>query len=363
MIYTPQNYNDILAVIPYGSHLYGTNTATSDFDFKVITLPSYRALLLGKQLRVERFRYDKDGNPLKEDVSMPEGGYEAEHIPVQKLIKDFLSGQAYAVEFVHAIKCGFVQAVPADVENAEFLIQRQRSFTEFITNFENQCRHSNLYGMIGFAIKQTFDYVRRGERYTAAMNVLQAINDITLELGGATTKTRLDTPFGAHFIFDEIVARTSLEIGSTVNHDRVMRTIKLNGREYLETTVLSNFSDAVQKLAAQYGERSVKAAISEVEWKSLSHAVRVYQQVVELLFTGSIQFPRANAPELLHIRRGEMDLETVKEMLRDLDDAVVEALKDPPLPQTDANMHNVADEMLFNWINSCYRAEPPLPWV
>src|SRR5574343_88327 len=99
MQYKP-NDPSMLAAITYGSHLYGTNGPSSDFDFKAVYLPTLQDLLLGKAMGVKRCRFTKDGAPVGDHDNMPPDGYEAEHFSIHKLVKDYLSGQAYAMEFV-----------------------------------------------------------------------------------------------------------------------------------------------------------------------------------------------------------------------------------------------------------------------
>lgn len=356
----PHNMNpNLLTVITYGSHLYGTNGPSSDFDFKGIVLPDYRDLILAKQPRTTRERYTADGVPVKDDENMPANGWESELTPVQKFVHDFLGGQAYAVELAFAV----IQGAHTVHAPAFGTPERRRwmRFSELCEALVTDYRHKNVQGMVGFAMKQTFDYVRRGERYNAACAVLEAVDAIekkAKETGFSLFHTmRLDAVWTApsHTILDELVARTGLEVGTTMNHDKAMRTLKLNGREYLETTALSHFKGAVEKLVDQYGERSTKAAETDVDWKSLSHAVRVYQQVIEYLQTGHITFPRPNADALKAIRMGQAPLSMVKELLRELDDQVQELTLKSTQPTAD-ELRESADDLLCDWLHGEYNS-------
>ena len=129
-----------------------------------------------------------------------------------------------------------------------------------------------------------------------------------------------------------------------------MRTLKLNGREYLETTTLPHLITAVEKLCDQYGDRSTRASETDVDWKSLSHAVRVYQQVIELLETETVTFPRQNAVELLKIKSGQVPLDDVKMQLQELDDKVNELLKVTTLPEVTQEFRAEVEEILYTWL-------------
>lgn len=356
MKYDP-GHDNILAAVTYGSRLYGTSTPTSDYDFKAIVLPSHRDLILSKSLRVERYRFDVDGNPVGHNTPMLDNGYEAEHTPVQKFVHDYLGGQAYAVEVVHAVMQGY------------HTMHAQGPLTP---HFEHLCQvlagdylHKNVNGMVGFAVKQMFDYVRRGERLNAAKAVLRVVDEIQARYEynfhgvkpSEVPVLRLDSTWSNPpmiTVMDEIVALTGLEVGFTINHDRKLRTLKLNGREYLETTTVLHFRSALEKLIDGYGERSTKASETDVDWKSLSHAVRVYEQVIELLQVGFITFPRPNAEALLRIRTGQHSLESVKALLKDLDDTVTGLVEESTLDNADDAMRARVDQMLYDWLLDAY---------
>ena len=367
MIYDPIGVDNMLVAITYGSHLYGTSTPSSDHDFKVVTLPAYRDLILSKSLRTERFRFDALGMPVGDHSTMPANGYEAEHTPVQKFVHDYLGGQAYAVELVYAVRQGFHVKHLGRQHAAVDEAIRFRQFERLCNTLATEFTHQNVNGMVGFAVKQTFDYVRRGERLNTAREVLKWTKEVQRawaseqHLGGAAQPgkqeiCRLDSPMpgtgGSVLLFLATMAK--VEVGSTVNKDKGLLTLKLNGRDYLETTAVTHFKVAVEKLIEQYGDRSTKAAETDVDWKSLSHAVRVYQQVLELLENNVITFPRPNADELLKIRQAGYSLETVKDLLRGLDDEVLESVAASTLPVVDDAFRRRADDYLYAWLNGLY---------
>lgn len=368
MIYNPQVDNLVVAVT-YGSHLYGTSTPTSDHDFKAVYLPSLEDLILAKAPKVLRFRFDKDGNTVGESESMPDNGYEAEHTPVQKFVHDYLGGQAYAVETVFAVIQGahLKHLPPVGTLGS----RRGCAFEALCHKLVKQYTHRNVNGMVGFAVKQTFDYVHRGQRLNAAKAVLDTLKR-SLEFFTANGENqpnliRLDSPVSymkcedgaepemvTETLLDSVARETVLELGSTVNNGRKMRTLKLNGREYLETTTLPHLINAVEKLCDQYGERSTRASETDVDWKSLSHAVRVYQQVIELLNTGFVTFPRPNAAELLEIKSGKVALADVKDLLAGLDDEVNALLKVSTLPEVNDAFRASVEADLQQWLKRQY---------
>jgi hypothetical protein len=312
---------DLLYVVTYGSRLYGTHTATSDTDVKAVFLPPIDDVLLGKRLVATKKRYDEYGKPVPDNASMPEKGTETEYIPFQTFVRDFVAGQTYAVEVAYAaLLDGPSSFDPVSLREFELL-------KELVDKFGN----NEVYSMVGFAMKQTFDYVHRGERLNEAVRVRDVLQTL---LGRAVWlqnvhELRLDTPLqfaDGELALDYVARNTGLPLGTSTNNNKVMRTLELNGRSYLETTSVKHVVDQLNKLIVQYGERSTRAAETDVDYKSLSHAVRVYQQAIELLDTGTLTFPRSNAKFLLAVKSGQVPLEEVKELLKALDVEVQEKM-------------------------------------
>lgn len=306
--------NKLLRVV-YGSKLYGTNTPTSDTDLKVVYLPNFSDVLLGKRLASTKKRVDAMGDPITDDKApMPDGGEETEYIPFQTFVRDFLGGQTYALEMV------FNELGKPDTD-----IWVKELAANFLT--------ANVSSMAGFAKKQTMDYVYRGQRLAYARRILEAIDEVARLAVGfyMISEPRLDTTVEGVALLDRMVGLTGVELGTTTNNNRVLRTMLLNGREYLETTRLDHLRAAVLKLIGSYGERSERAGEEDVDWKSLSHAVRVFQQAEELLTTGKMTFPRTNAAELLAIKQGRVDPEEVRAQLAELETRVTELQAENPL--------------------------------
>jgi hypothetical protein len=65
-------------------------------------------------------------------------------------------------------------------------------------------------------------------------------------------------------------------------------------------------------LVEQYGKRALEAERNEgIDWKALSHAVRVGREALELFETGQIVFPLVCAPRLRQIKCGEISYREV----------------------------------------------------
>jgi hypothetical protein len=60
----------------------------------------------------------------------------------------------------------------------------------------------------------------------------------------------------------------------------------------------------------QFGDRARKAS-DNVDWKALSHALRVVLEVKELLTDSFITFPLKDAQYLLEVKQGDWEIDSV----------------------------------------------------
>lgn len=102
------------------------------------------------------------------------------------------------------------------------------------------------------------------------------------------------------------------------------------------TSSIKSAREIAQRLVNEYGQRALQAERNEgIDWKALSHAVRVGREALQLLQTGRITFPLPSASEILSIKLGELAYETVAqtidELLIDVEAAaVVSPLREEP---------------------------------
>ena len=104
---------------------------------------------------------------------------------------------------------------------------------------------------------------------------------------------------------------------------RLVRHLEVCGRKMPFTSSIKSAREVVQRLVDEYGERALQAERNEgVDWKALSHAVRVGQEALELLETGRITFPLPCAAEVLAVKHGERPYAAVGEEIERLLEAV-----------------------------------------
>jgi hypothetical protein len=96
------------------------------------------------------------------------------------------------------------------------------------------------------------------------------------------------------------------------------------------------------RIYENYGDRARKAENNEgIDWKALSHAVRVGNEAVELLTTANATFPLQNREHILEIKKGLLPYEKVAEEIEQLLVDVEEASK----------VSVLRNEPDYDWIN------------
>lgn len=329
---------DVMYCTKYGSRLYGTSTPSSDHDYKMVYLPNIDDLLLGRRLVSTKGRFDAEGKKITDDqASMPPDGVEIEYIPFQTFVRDFVQGQTYAVEIAYAV----LQDGPSAPSSTG--VREHQILLELVQQFAN----SEVYSMVSFAQKQTFDYVKRAER-------LATLRELESVLEKFDSDLRLDSVVQGVSVLDTVSELTGAKTSTSKNQSRVLRTLELNGRSYLETTTIEHVLDQVQKLIAKFGHRVEAATEHMIDWKSISHAVRVYQQSIELLDTGFITFPRKNSAELLRIKNGEVPFVEVTALLNSLDAEVLEKIKSTTFRKRTADLVHASEQFLLRVLRELY---------
>lgn len=307
----------ILCQLKFGSNLYGTNTPKSDLDLRTIFWPNAVDTLLGKPNKSFKNKMNADGSVAGPNAVMDEGCVEEEFIPVNEFFRNVANGECKAVETFFAILGGNVQFV--DTRFKELCL-------EFFDTFKFNIPHN---GMVGFAKKSTLDYVHRANRLKNIQQIVDFFNSLGLDF---QSKIRLDSQFGSGTVFsafrDEVlknlveydqVSFTTCQI-SNANDSKQVDALEIAGRTFMVTTPMKFVMEVLNGLIKDYGHRVKKIENNSiVEWKSIAHAVRSYEQAIELCSTGSVTFPRSNTEFLLKIVKGELPAVEVLEHLAECD--------------------------------------------
>lgn len=282
-----------------GSHLFGTNTPTSDTDYKGVYMPSKEDILLGRaksSLNLSTNQTNEKNSSEDEDV---------EFYSLQKFMKMLDEGQTVALELLWT---------PDDM-----IIEESPLWREIKRN-RYQLTHKKVTAFVGYCRTQANKYGVKGSRMGTVRKVIEHLSPVNrnLKLHDAWTGLK-------HLHSLEHIEFTEAPVNKSSKE--TVKMIEVCGRKFQETVKVGYAVDALQKLYDNYGARAKQAERNEgIDWKALSHAYRVCTQAIELLGTGKLTLPLPK--DSLHIVRkikaGELNFKKVQIMLEEKVDQVVE---------------------------------------
>ena len=296
-----------------GSYLYGTNSESSDKDYKGVFLPNFKDLILGKAPKhytsSTGARWERN---TAEDIDET---YYSLHYFLELAAK----GDTNAIDMLFAYT------------NKDAVIYIDPIFQEIIDNLD-KILTKNVNAYLGYCIGQAKKYSIKGDKlknYNAFKSFCEKyLKEKDANGAPITLLEALEFEFNTHeypnLIFNCIPAP-----GTERNKIAFGETAKFNFGEhcYMETAMnkesFITISDVkfqindtvktaykkVEKVISSYGKRAEAAAIDNgVDWKAISHCVRVLLQVEELLTTNKITFPLMNANFVKAIKYNTTDM-------------------------------------------------------
>ena len=293
-----------------GSHLYGTAIPASDTDLKAVYLPPARDILLQRaRPAVTEERAKERG-----ERNLP-GDVDRESYSLQRFLDFVLAGQPLALEMLFAPDG--VMTMPPDPLWRAVQALAPRLVSRQATPFLRYCR------------LQAERYGSKGARAAVARQALALLEAAEAAEGTTARLATIEPALAAFVAGTPHAALIDLPVGG----GRDMRHLGLCGRKMPLHASIKAAREMAGRLLAEYGARTLLAEQEGgVDWKALSHAVRVGQEAIELLTTGRLVFPLAGAGHLLDIKLGRVPYGTVAEEIAPLLHAVEAAAARSTLP-------------------------------
>jgi predicted nucleotidyltransferase len=301
---------NLVVRMEFGSHLYGTQTPTSDRDYKSVYLPSSDDILL------QRVKNSIGDNVKSESLRNTEKDIDDQAYSLQRYLYLLSEGQTVALDMLFAPKLITTSPLWEVIRTNKNLLLTKRSAA-----FVGYCRtQANKYGIKGSRVaasKTAMDYFSRvystspqGYRLVEISEYLPAL---VKECGEEHSRLiEVETTPGKTEQFFECCNR-KVSVGNTIK------------------AAYEIFS----KIYENYGQRAKLAQINEgIDWKALSHAVRVGNEAIELLTTSNITFPLVNRDHILNIKKGLIPYEQVANEIEELLIKVEKAETESSLPDS-----------------------------
>ena len=311
----------------FGSHLYGTNVSTSDYDYKHIVLPDLNDMLIGKPLKNVVKQTNKGKNTNQDSDN--------EYIPIQIYARHFLEGQIYALEIAFSV-------------NRQTELTKHQMFERFNKELIEMFLTSNANSIIGYSIAQSHLYSDKSERYNELMLLKPIINSNQF-------KTVAD--LANHNDFLELIKNTKHIKISTyeIGHGVYAPCIEVIDKVLPFTMAFTNDHalGTFKRLFSRYGERT-KSSTNNVDWKATSHAIRILNEGIELFETGKITLPILNSAQLIEIRKGNVEIELIKHEFSEKLERLKALSQSNNLKSFTPELKMKFDEWLGNWMKEFY---------
>lgn len=297
--------------IQFGSHLYGTNTPQSDLDFKAVHLPDARDILLQ---RVSNSVHNKLPKP--EGQKNQPGDVDEESYSLQRYLQLLAGGQTVAIDMLFAPWSNIQESTDLWLE---------------IVHNKNRFLSKKSAAFVGYCRQQASKYGIKGSRVAAAKDASEFFTKM-YDTYGSQVKVRDIKTYGMDTLLGEHSQYVKQRINSAGDEGWF---IEVCNRKVSFDSTVKQAAEVYTRIYENYGDRAKKAQDNEgVDWKALSHAVRVGREALELLSTGHITFPLQNREHILHIKQGLLSYAQVSEEIEQLLVEVEEASQKSILPES-----------------------------
>jgi len=308
--------------IEFGSHLYGTNTATSDHDYKSVYIPCASDILLQRVKgstghKVKRYEGMKNDPEDTDD----------EAYSLQRYLGLLAEGQTVSIDMLFTPKPLISTPLWEEIRANKDLLLTKRSAA-----FVGYCRtQANKYGI-------------KGSRVAAAKDAAEFFSEHQLS-NGTTAKVGDLEP-----LLSDLFGEHTRVITKETTPGKFETYFECCNRMVGFKNTLKEAAAIYKRIYDEYGHRARLAQTNEgIDWKALSHAVRVANEAVELLTTANVTFPLANAEHILEIKKGLLSYEVVAEEIEGL-------LIDVEKASATSNLRDVADaEFIDSLVKRVYR--------
>lgn len=326
----------LLYLCKFGSHLYGTNSATSDTDYKGIFLPSKESCLLGTAPKHFSFntKKNKDEKNTVDDLDVNLWS-------LQYFLNLLGQGETNAIDLLYSYS--YKDMVVYDPWHNPHC----HPLTILFSNHKKLFSVKNTKSFVGYAIGQARKYGVKGSRLGVVKKILEFIQnkDQLREIAWATGKLDLYVHELLQFNFDSSYCFVK-EVDAK---PKPKMTLFVNGSQHHLDITMEEFYSRMKSEYEKYGERAKQAETNEgLDYKALSHAVRAIRQMEYLLKDGKIVYPLACAEELKAVKQGKLTWVEIEKL-------ITEGLENiDTLQKTLTSEHNLDQKFVNSFVLTCY---------
>jgi len=304
----------VVYVTIYGSKLFGTDNANSDTDYKGIFIPSKKDVLLKRDIEHYNYNTNSQAKNEKDDIDL-------QLYSIYKWFNLPKKGETGALDLLFSLFREDTQ------------IYNDTSFTSIVMDNYTRFYNRNLHSFIGYCVGQSKMYNIKGKRFQELHHFVEMFQAVSVK--GMNDKLEVYFPeierilAASSFKYVKFI-KASISRGNQAYKEG--RYIELLGKRFAGSVTVGYFTQLISEMEEQFGNRSKNSATG-IDFKALSHAVRVINEVEELLDDGFITFPLKNRLYITSIKEGKEPLESVMAYIDLKLDEVQVKLDNATLPQ------------------------------
>ena len=298
--------------VQFGSHLYGTNTPLSDLDYKSVHIPACSDIVM--QTVADSYR-QPSRRKVEGERNNPDD-VDDESFALHRFFELCVKGETLALDMLFAPEKNRITSSPIW---EEIVANRHRLISKRSSAFVGYCRtQANKYGIKGSrvaAAQAAYKFFKAAE---AQHLTTTKVGEFSLMLNGLT-KEHPD-----HMAVVEKEQQTG--IGTETYFECCNKLVPFTASVKLAREIF-------ERVYLGYGDRAKKAQDNEgIDWKALSHAIRVGDEAIELLTQHKITFPLLNREYVRSVKLGNRPFKEVAECIEALLVRVEEASAKSDLP-------------------------------
>lgn len=294
-----------------GSKLYGTDNPNSDTDYKGIFIPNKLDVLLKRDIS----HIDKSSN--KTNIKNSKDDVDISLHSIHTFLNLLKKSETGAVDLLFSMW------------SEETIVFQNCDIINHIKSFYKKILNKNMKSFIGYALGQTKKFGIKGARYNELDNFVKFIK---------TIDSSNEPILGEYFeLFEDEIFRSNYKYIKFIDAPgprgagdyKDIKYISVLGKMFEGRVTFEYFLERVLKLYNQFGNRTktVAETTEKVDFKSLSHALRVALEVEELLETGFINFPLKDREYIKDVKSGkvspEVAIQKVEDVLQNVDEILL----------------------------------------
>jgi hypothetical protein len=288
----------VLYLTLYGSYLFGTNDNFSDRDYKGVFISNRDDVLLKRDLDfVSENTNNTNTRNSADDLDVH---LDSLHTWLNLLKK----GETGAIDVLFSI---WDDSTTVFIDE-DFKQMIQMNYLKLISK--------NPQAFVGYCISQCKMYNVKGERYDELVSLQSYLKQ---EFSNVDTKigAKHVIPMIKNFIKDKRFKYISHVFADGPHSCGIVTQLEyldILGKRFPPTASMAYVIDKINNLESSYGSRA-RAAVDNIDWKALSHALRVILEVEELIGMSFITFPLKERDFVFKVKKGNVPIAEVMAIL------------------------------------------------